>query len=110
MRDETRRRVDGVQSSGSESLDAGVVRRSGAGRGPEILAVGRRYRAVVDARLPPAHQPPIVELPQLVAVAAEPVARVVVPLVLELHSDPLAGECPESLDQAVVELALPLAF
>src|SRR5262245_36503874 len=49
-------------------LDAGVVRRPGAGGGPEELAVGRQNRAVVDASLAATHQAPVVELPQFVAV------------------------------------------
>src|SRR5262249_12263906 len=45
----------------------------------------------------------------LVAVAAEPAAAVVVPLVGKAHRDAIAGEGPDFLDQPVVELAIPLA-
>ena len=63
---------------------------------------------VVDARFATSHQPLVVEFPQLVAVAAMPVIRLVVPFVLKLDRDPLGGEGPQVLDQTVVELALPL--
>src|SRR5262245_53756883 len=89
--------------------DAGVVGRPGAGAGPEELPVLLADRHVVDARLAAEHQPALVELPQLVAVAAEPAARSVAPLVSEPHRDPVVGERPERLDQPVVLFALPLA-
>ena len=75
---------------------------------PGVAPVRRWDRHVVDGGLPPAHQALVVELPQLVAVAAEPLARRVVPLVLEPDGDPVAAEPPEALAQDVVELALPL--
>src|SRR5229473_7345749 len=49
------------------------------------------------------------ELPVLVAVAAEPIAAVVVPFVGEAYGDAILAEGPDFLDQAVVELAVPLA-
>ena len=51
----------------------------------------------------------LVELPILIAVAAKPAAAVVVPLVGEAHGDAVLAECPELLDQAVLQLARPLA-
>ena len=71
-------------SPGRRRRPAGRVRSSGAGisgrarprgRGPEDAAVGLVDRDVVDAGLAAAHQPVVVELPQLVAVAAPPLAR-----------------------------------
>src|SRR6202000_2780535 len=53
-------------------------------------------------------QPFRVEEPVLVAVGAEPLAGVGVPLVGEARRDAVVGECPELLDQAVVVLAFPL--
>src|SRR5262249_7424325 len=44
----------------------------------------------------------------LVAIAAEPVTAVVVPLVSEAHRDAVVAKGPELLDQPVVELAVPL--
>src|SRR5215813_9155212 len=76
---------------------------------PMVLALVGGDRQVVDAGDAPPHQALGVELPVLVAVAAKPVAAVVVPFVGEAHRDAVAGECPHFLDQAVVELALPFA-
>ena len=41
--------------------------------------------------------------------AAIPVAAVVMPFVGEAHGDAVVGECPDFLDQPVVELARPFA-
>src|SRR5580693_124739 len=76
--------------------------------GAEDAALGLLDRDIVDARLPPAHQAVLVELPQLVAVAAPPMAIRVVGLVLEPDRDPVLAECPQVLAQGVVELAIPL--
>jgi len=43
------------------------------------------------------------------AVGAEPVSRVVVPLVGETHRDAVLAACPDFLDEPVIELAAPLA-
>jgi pimeloyl-ACP methyl ester carboxylesterase len=56
--------------------------------GPKVEAALRFVDLdVVDAGLAPAHEPALVELPQLVAVAAEPPSVGVVPLVLEADGD-----------------------
>ena len=65
--------------------------------------------SVVDAGDAQPHQPVLVEFPVLVAVAAEPVAAVVVPFIGEAHGDAVVAERPDFLDQAVVELAAPFA-
>src|SRR5215467_10093215 len=52
----------------------------------------------------------LIELPVLVAVAAEPVPAVVVPLVGETHGDAVVAERPYLLDQPVVELLIPLTL
>src|SRR5437867_8190870 len=77
---------------------------------PEELALAFLDRQVVDAGVAVRHQAGVVEQPVLVAVAAVPVAAVVVPLVGEAHGDAVALEGPQFLDQAVVELARPLAL
>jgi hypothetical protein len=64
---------------------------------------------LVDAGKAPRHEPLAVEFPVLVAIAAEPVARVVVPLIGEAHCDAFAGESPELLEQTVVDFLRPLA-
>src|SRR5262245_5322225 len=76
---------------------------------PLVLAVALPYRQVIDAGDAQAHQAVLVEFPVLVAVAAEPTPAVVVPFVGEPHRDAVFAESPDFLDQAVVELALPLA-
>ena len=77
-------------SGSSEIRDARVVRRPRARGRPEEAAVLLANGDVVDARLAAPHQAPPVEFPQLVAVAAEPVPRVVVPLVPESDGDAVA--------------------
>src|SRR5262245_9698315 len=64
---------------------------------------------VIDAGDTSAHQPVLVEFPILVAVAAEPVTAVVVPLVGETDGDSVITEGPHLLDQAVIQLPVPLA-
>ena len=76
---------------------------------PVVLALALRDRQVVDAGDARAHQAVLVEFPVLVAVAAEPLAAVVVPLVGEAHGDAVLAEGPEFLDQPVVEFARPFA-
>src|SRR6516162_5743724 len=51
----------------------------------------------------------LVEFPVLVAVAAEPVATVVMPFIGKTHRDAVLAKGPDLFDQAVVELAAPLA-
>ena len=74
--------------------DAEVVGRAWARGLPEKFPLGLADRHVFDAGLPAAHQPPLVELPELVAVAAEPVAGGIMPLVLEPDGDPAVTEPP----------------
>src|SRR5580704_19335734 len=74
----------------------------------EDLPLGLLDRDIVDSRLPAAHQAVLVELPQLVAVAAPPMAIRVVRLVLEPDRDPVLAERPQVLAQGVVELAVPV--
>jgi len=74
-----------------------------------VLAIGGSDRQIIDAGDPYAHQALRVELPVLIAVGAEVLTAVVVPLVGEAYCDPIAVECPELLEEAVVQLACPLA-
>jgi hypothetical protein len=75
---------------------------------PVVFALAFLDRKIVDAGDAKAHQAVLVELPVLVAVAAKPVAAVVVPFIGEAHGDAVVAEGPDFLDQAVVELAVPL--
>src|SRR5581483_8916795 len=69
--------------------------------GPEDASVGLLDGQVVDARLAPSHEPVLVELPQLVAVAAPPLAVAVMALVLEAHRDPVVVKGPQALAQRI---------
>src|SRR5260370_33873144 len=53
---------------------------------------------VIDAGDTQVHQPVLVELPVLVAIAAEPIAAIVVPFVSEANRDSVLVECPNLLD------------
>src|SRR6187551_2983175 len=77
--------------------------------GPVVLALAFGDDEVVDAGEAHRHQTVLVELPVFVAVAAKPVTAVVVPLVGEAHGDAILTKRPDLLDQAIVELPLPLA-
>src|SRR5947209_2555148 len=70
-----------------------------AAKRPMIFAVTFLDRKIVDAGNAQAHQPVLVEFPILVAIAAVPVAAVVVPFIGEAHSYAVAAERPEFLDQ-----------
>jgi hypothetical protein len=75
---------------------------------PEELALAFEDRQIIDAGLAPLHQAPFIELPELVAVAAMPLAGGIVPFVLESDRDPVITKCPELLDQPLIEFAFPL--
>src|SRR5690348_16858859 len=77
---------------------------------PEETPLGRPDLHVVDARFAAAHEAPLIELPLLVAVGAEPAVIRIMPLVLEAHRDPVAVKRPQLLDEAVLELAGPFAL
>src|SRR5215831_2306086 len=71
-------------------LDSALAGRARA----EDPPLGLLDRDVVDAGLPAAHQAVLVELPQLVAVAAPPLAMHVMGLVLVPDRDPVPAERP----------------
>jgi 2-keto-3-deoxy-L-rhamnonate aldolase RhmA len=64
---------------------------------------------IVDAGDAQTHQAMLVEFPVLVAVAAEPVAAVVVPFIGKAYGDAVLSKGPDLLDQPVVEFMLPFA-
>src|SRR5207244_288643 len=64
----------------------------------------------VDAGVAMQHQTLLVEPPVLIAVSTKPVAGIVVVFVGETHCDPVVGERPEFLNQAIVEFAIPLTY
>src|SRR5262245_34072866 len=85
-----------------------VIVRTTAER-PVIFALAIPNGQVVDARDAPPHQPVRVELPVLVAIAAKPVAGIVVPFICKAHGDPVVAERPHLLNQPIIELAIPFA-
>src|SRR5690348_6854701 len=74
---------------------------------PMKFALGFLDRQVIDAGMAMPHQAILVEFPVLVAVGAEPVAGIVAIFIGEAHRDTVVSECPEFLDKAVLELAIP---
>ena len=75
-----------------------------------VFALVLADRQVVDAGDAQPHQPVRVELPVLVAVAAEPVAAVVVPFIGEADGDPVLAKRPQFLDQTIVQFLGPFAL
>src|SRR5262249_4921702 len=75
-----------------------------ATEGPLIFALAILDRQVVDAGDAPPHQAVLVELPVLVAIAAKPVAGIIVPFICKAHSDPVVAVRPHFLDQPIIEL------
>src|SRR5271155_321337 len=59
-------------------------------------------RLIVDACNAQAHEPVLVKLPVFVAIAAKPIAAIVVPFIGEADSDAVIAERPQLLDQAIV--------
>src|SRR5580704_12697961 len=76
---------------------------------PVIKTVLFADRQIVDAREAHAHQTVLVELPVLIAVAAEPASRIVSPFVGETNGAAVVVKGPEFLDQPIIELAVPFA-
>ena len=76
---------------------------------PVIFPLALLDRQVVDAGDAQSHQPVLVEFPVLVAVAAEPIPAVVVPLIGKPNRDAVLAKGPDLFDQPVVELAAPFA-
>jgi hypothetical protein len=76
---------------------------------PVVLALALADKRIVDASEPHAHEPLLVEFPILVAVAAVPLAPIVVPLVRKTHGNPVLATTPYLLDQTVVQLAIPFS-
>ena len=62
---------------------------------------------VIDAGQAPTHQATLIELPVLVAVGAEPISAVIMPLIGESHRDTIVVKSPEFLDQAIIEFSIP---
>jgi hypothetical protein len=92
----------------SEIAQGRVVVGAAAKR-PVVLAFALLDRDIIDAGDAKPHQAVLIEFPVLVAVAAEPITAVVVPLIGKAHGDTVLTEGPHFLDQPVVQLAVPFA-
>ena len=102
--------VDGIHGCLLKSeIAQGWVIVGTATQRPVILAFTLLDWQVIDAGDAQVHQPMLIELPVLVAIDAEAIAALVVPLVGEANRDSVLAERPNLLDQAVVKLAIPLA-
>src|ERR1700730_4131035 len=76
---------------------------------PVVLALALLDRDIIDAGDAKPHQAVLIKFPVLVAVAAEPITAVVVPLICKARENAVLTEGPHFLDQPVVQLAVPLA-
>src|SRR6266508_5853234 len=65
---------------------------------------------VINGCKPKSHQAIAIKLPVLIAIGAEPIARVIMPFVGEPHGDAVCVVSPKLFDQPVVEFFGPLAF
>ena len=73
---------------------------------PVKLALRLFDRQVIDAGVPRIHQTLGVKFPILIAVSTKPTSRVVVIFIGKANRDAIAGECPQLLDQPVVEFSV----
>src|SRR5580704_16190594 len=76
---------------------------------PVIFALAFLDLQIVDAGDAPPHQAVLIELPVFVAVAAKPVAGIVVPFISKAYGDPVVTERPHFLDEPIIEFATPFA-
>src|SRR5262245_29369685 len=97
-----------IPTSEAEAAQTRIIVRSPTER-PVKRPILLADRQVVDGRMACRHQPLRVELPVLVTEGAKPVAGVIVPLVRESNGDTIVLECPQLLDQSIVQLAVPFA-
>src|ERR1700676_634761 len=103
---ELKREGDSGRRSQAEFAQTWVVVGTPPQR-PMIFALAFRNRQIVDAGDTQSHQAVFVEFPVLVAIAAKPMAAVVVPLVGKAHGYAVVAKRPELLDQPVVQFARP---
>ena len=82
---------------------------AGMERIPAELPLGFGDREIVDAGKAALHETVGGEFPVFVAISAKPLAVDIVEFIFETHSDPVVGEGPQFLTEAVIELASPLS-
>ena len=76
---------------------------------PMKFAITGSNGHVVDAGKSALHQTICVEFPILVAIGAEPLGFVIVPLIGKTNGDTIISEGPDFFGQAIVLFTLPLA-
>jgi hypothetical protein len=64
---------------------------------------------LVDTRLPTTHETCFIKLPEFVSVSPKPLTGCVVIFVLKTNGNPIVGEAPQRLGEAIVEFSFPLA-
>ena len=75
----------------AEIAQARVIIRTAAKR-PMVLALALLDGEIIDAGNAQAHQAVVIEFPVLVAIAAKPVAAIIMPFVGETHCDAVLAE------------------
>src|SRR5688500_4424493 len=76
---------------------------------PVELAIRLADGHVVDRREAVLHETVWIELPVLVAIRSIPLVGIVTPLIGEAYRDSIPAECPQLLDQPIVQFAPPFA-
>jgi hypothetical protein len=66
-------------------------------------------RHIVDTRVSNTHQAVMIELPEFVAIAAKPIAFIIVPFVAKANGYPAFAKIPQLLDEPVLQFLPPFA-
>jgi len=77
---------------------------------PMKLAIGGQDWEFIDTRVSGIHQPQIIEFPILVPIGTVPVAGVIVIFIGKSNSNPVLPECPQFLDEPIIQLPGPFAL
>jgi len=76
---------------------------------PMKLAIGGHDWEFINTRVSGIHQPQIIEFPILVPIGTVPVAGVIVIFIGKSNSNPVLPECPQFLDEPIIQLPGPFA-
>ena len=77
--------------------------------GPEKFPIRFMNRQIVDAGKTPPHQTGFIELPVFVAIGAEPVVGIIMPLIGKPDGNSMTVESPQFFDKPVVQFPDPFA-
>ena len=77
--------------------------------GPEKFPIRFMNRQIVDAGKTPSHQTGFIELPVFVAIGAEPVVGIIMPLIGKPDGNSVTVESPQFFDKPVIQFADPFA-